>query len=371
MKIKYILKNGDKHIRGICPIPFTYVQTHDFGEGVKIFSCCPAAVKESYGVIDENHDFKSVWNSMIAKNFRSKLLKHDYSGCNLSNYCNIGAIIARLDYLNDKEIIYDKICDYPLMVEFSHDDECNVRCTMCRDFLVINSAERVKLLNERINKIFLPMLKKAKIVYLSGGGEVFFSKHYKVLIKMINDMYPDIKFIIHTNGMLLNESNCLSLGILDKIHAVIVSIHSTNKDTYEKIMRGAKWEILIENLNWIFSLKKNMKVKKIYFNYVIQTENYMEMPDMVNFARKYEATVRFLAYRQHGVKLAYNEAAIFDSKHPHFASYVRMLQNPVFKSENCYLDPWSEYLRNLHFIGLYLLIKKIIRIIKDAGIFVL
>jgi uncharacterized Fe-S cluster-containing radical SAM superfamily protein len=366
--MKYVLKEGERNIHGICPIPFVHAQIYDWGSGLEVFSCCPAAVPGHYGTINSTCNFESVWNSIQAKNFRNKLIKNDYSNCDLG-FCNIGAMKPQLDYLNGKEINISDICGYPLIVKFSHDRECNLMCTTCRDKMRINTVEETDGLNQKIDDVFLPLLKNADIVYLAGDGEVFFSKHYKMLIKRINETYPDIKYIINTNGMLLNKKNCDELNISNRIQSVIVSIISTRKETYEEIMRGAKWKTLINNLDWLLKMKRDKQIIKIYFNYVVQRRNYKEMVDFISFAEKYEAEVRFIKYNSWGTSLSYDDAAIFNADHPELPSYIKMLRNPIFKSANCYLDPISQKFSNMKYCNLYIFKLRIIQIWKYLKLF--
>ncbi|GHU40877.1 hypothetical protein FACS1894190_08300 [Spirochaetia bacterium] len=341
----YSLKGGQKNICGICPIPFVYAKIHNWGNGFVVYTCCADAVKSEIGVVDENHSIEEVWNGDKAKSFRQKLLKKDYSDCDLT-FCNIGLMLARLDYFNGKEVNYAENCGYPLMVDLAHDDECNLMCTTCRDKTIINTPEQLEYLNERIDTVILPLLKKAKIVLLSSGGEVFFSRHYKELIKRINETYPDIKYILNTNGQLFTQKNYdLLWSGNDKIYSVIVSIHSIKKEVYEEIMRGGKWETLLENLNFILALKNSKRIEKIYFNFVIQTKNYKEMPEMVRFSRKYGAIARFRPYVSWGTSLSYDDAAVFNKDHPEFPYFLKIIQDPIFSSKDTYLDPIAESLQ--------------------------
>jgi hypothetical protein len=79
---------------------------------------------------------------------------------------------------------------------------------------------------------------------------------------------------------------------------------------------------------------------------------------MVKFAQKYEAAVRFLSYRDWGTSLSVKEARVCNKDHPEFPAYVKMLQDPIFKNKNCYLDPISEELANIKHVRAFLVMHK-------------
>ncbi|GHU40882.1 hypothetical protein FACS1894190_08310 [Spirochaetia bacterium] len=341
--MKYTLKNDEKNIHGICPIPFTNAEVVNWGSQIgkqqlEIASCCPYfTVPYTYGIVDNEHDFMSVWNSEAAIRFREKMLKSDYSDCDMK-YCNIGVLKPVFDYLNGKDIDLSSVCDYPMVVRFATSQECNLACETCRGKPITDPPEKINALNKMMDTVLLPMLQKTKLVMFSVEGEVFFSRHYKTMITRINETYPDIKYALYTNGMLLNQKNCTQFGIIDKIDSVTISIHSLQKEKYEKMMKGVKYETLIENLNWLLSLKRQNKVNTILFVCVVRKSNYKEMPDFIKFAKKYKADVRFTLYRpwEHSVLDRDEE---LNENCSEYSSYVKLLQKPVFRRKNCYLEP--------------------------------
>lgn len=363
----------------ICKIPFTTVQIYNWGRGFEIFTCCPVSVyNKPIGKGDDLKNFDKIWNSDKAKIFRKKLTHKDYSFCN-TDFCNnhINLNLPIIDFLQENKIPvnYNEVEDYPIVVKFSHDRECNLHCATCRDKIFVNSEEELKSFNDKIDTELIPILKNAKVVYLSGDGDPFASRHYRSLIKKINETYPNIKYILHTNAILFNEKNIKDLEIENKIYAAGISIHAATKETYEKTMCGAKWDTLHKNLQYISELKKTGKIKNIYFYFVIQKNNYKEMVDFVKMAQKYNAVVRFTRYVNWGNEFGkdYDELAIFNPENKEFENYVRYLQNPIFKSENCKLDPISDKYINLKNIELFLLKNRIFKIshkIKTSGIFI-
>jgi wyosine [tRNA(Phe)-imidazoG37] synthetase (radical SAM superfamily) len=164
-----------------------------------------------------------------------------------------------------------------------------------------------------------------------------------------------MQFILHTNGLLCDEKSCKDLGIIDKIYSVLVSINAASKDTYEDIMRGGVWETLIRNIEWLTYMKKQKKIKKLFFSFIVQRKNFKEMRDFIYFARKYDADVRFThRYAVANTAGWTDDISIFNSDCKEFIDYVKILQDPIFRNKGCYLDPEAFKLTKIKNINLFI-----------------
>lgn len=322
----------------ICNAPFSEIEIHENGN---IYFCCPSKIGISIGNIYKE-DFDKIWYSDIANEIRSRILENkDYKYCNLA-ICNpINNInqdkLLMMDSIN---INYEKP-DYPLFVKFCHDRHCNIKCITCRDEYCTNSQEQNDFLNNNIEKIYLPILKNCKIVSLNGSGEVFASKHGKTLIKAIVNKYPDIKFDIHTNGVLCTKELCDELGITEKLISIDISMHAYSKEIYEKIMQGSNFEKVRKNLEWLKELKAKGQLKNLDIYFVVQKMNYKEMPKMIEYAASLGANIHFWEFRNWGNKWAeqnYDKVAIYEKWHPEYNKFAKFMQQDIFKSQNCHLN---------------------------------
>jgi wyosine [tRNA(Phe)-imidazoG37] synthetase (radical SAM superfamily) len=90
-----------------------------------------------------------------------------------------------------------------------------------------------------------------------GNGEFFVSKpllqFYQTLSKQ---EFPLLKLDIITNGTLFN------LQRWEKLSNLHVSIDSANKETYEKIRREVRWEVLCDNMEYISLLRVSCEIKR-------------------------------------------------------------------------------------------------------------
>ncbi len=313
----------------VCPNPFLFMEVSINGN---INPCCPSWCNDyTFGNFYEQ-SFEDVWNSDKARDFRRSILDNSYKYCN-RNICGYNGD------LNSSE--FKEIADYPKYIKFSNDRACNYKCITCRDDIILSDKEYTDFLDSNIETIFIPMLKNAEEVCFCGSGETFVSKHYRKLIKVICQTYPDIKFNLHTNGLLCNMQNCKDLGILEKLLNVEVSIHAINENTYKTITRNGDFKTVMENVKWLSSIKKEGFLKNLQLSFVVHSLNYKEMPGFVKIAENLGAKASFWEFRDWGSQFSmkYDDMAIFEQNHPDHDKFLNVISNDIFKSPNCQFNP--------------------------------
>ncbi len=181
--------------------------------------------------------------------------------------------------LNEYEIATRqiKLKSFPRLMELFLTSKCNLKCIMCggeKKEAVISDKEFEEVLN------IFPYLQ-----YLSiKGGEVFFDKRLKRLLEKAKK--TNVKLEVITNGLLLDEK--IINDLVDTQTNLSISIDSVNKDVYESIRVGAKFEKLISNLELLNKIRKqkNNKVSTT-LHMVVMKRNYKEIENVIKFAHKY------------------------------------------------------------------------------------
>jgi MoaA/NifB/PqqE/SkfB family radical SAM enzyme len=352
-----------------------------------VYPCCMGWTDYPLGNWLTN-TFDTIWNGDLARELRRTILDGSYRLCKLKRCLHYG----RDDSLYGEEQIkrFTEISPPPKIVAFCHEKVCNVRCVMCRDVHIHNNEEQTRILDERIETVFLPMVTNADEVLINGEGEALSSKHCRKLIKTIAQRHPSVKFNICSNGILVDKQNFESLGIIDKVADIIISLHAVKKTTYNRIVLDSDFIRIIKNIEWLSSMKKNGKIRKIKLVSVVSALNYREMPEFVEMARKYGATVNFLEFYSWDTKMGqnYDKMAVFKEWHPEYNNYVKII-NSVMQDEDLKksvsdispllynLRPinagkWLKYRLNglknrIGFRLPYRILRKIYRIAKYAG----
>ncbi len=189
--------------------------------------------------------------------------------------------------LNEHEILERKTIleSYPRKIEFNLTNKCNLSCIMCTeeshscDFFAPD-----KLIDELID--IMPYLQNLTL----RGGEVFLHKRlFEILEKSRkNELFVEII----TNGLLLNSSIINKIIQLNELLTLTFSIDSLDKNKYEFIRRGGKFDKLMENISLLNKIRKNNKFKgKIGINMVVMSINYREIEDIIEFAGKNDFSI--------------------------------------------------------------------------------
>lgn len=182
-------------------------------------------------------------------------------------------------FLNEIEIIRKKttLKSKPRIIIASLTAYCNLKCVMCPQ----NKDRPYEIDKEHANyiKMIMPYLEEIRWL----GGEVFLYKGFDEMLQLANK-YGVYQEII-TNGLLL-DSKKLDLFVNNNINLTI-SLEAVDKELYEKIRVGGKFDDLINNLNAVKEYKKNVKNFSYVLSPVIMSLNYKQIDKLVDFALFY------------------------------------------------------------------------------------
>ena len=363
MKEKIIQEIKDKNL--ICTKPWTFFEISPDGT---VFCCCPEYTDFiPLGNIFEQ-TFDEIWNGRKITELRNNILENKYCNCNLELCYGI----EHPFFINKDNFIYPKL---PIKVNLSIDESCNVACLFCRDkkyhisphslkekniFQIlknkllhfnntkINNSEHIQeqeLLKQKtemlkkniemIDSFYIPLLKNAQTLLINGSGEFFVSVFYKELLQKTTKLYPDLKYQIITNGLLCNEKFLKRFGIIDNLDLVILSLHATTEKTYNKLVKGSNFNIIINNLKFLSELKEKGKLNSFILMFVITSLNYKEIPQFITMAHSFNAVPQLWPVRQErDCKFCSDDFDKYDvsnPNHPEHQEYLKILQDPVFK----------------------------------------
>lgn len=312
----------------VCKYPFQYAEIHPSGD----IACCCSSYTDDYffGNIFK-HSFDEIWNGRKARSFRKDILKQKYSSCHLDMCSGIDTE----QYIDEKEV--SEISPYPKIVNFSVDDTCNVKCVMCRDENRAPGLSKRIELEKMVDTTFVPMLKNAELLQLNGEGELFASSICKEFVRKAATTYPNLKFELITNGQLCTQDNLEDLNITDRIERITISLHASTKETYEKIVRGGKFERVMKNIEYLNSLHKSGKIGDFSLAYVISSLNYKDLIGFAKLVNKLKIVGQLREFMDWGdaseMCRNFSKYNIVDENHPEHKDFVELLNNPIFDSE--------------------------------------
>ena len=332
----------------VCWFPFGFTEiTHD-----RQTLCCSGWLTKDIG---SNKNLKENWDSDIANDIRESVLDGSFKYCKkdtcpfLSTVINsgieTGPILKKnkigLSGVNTLEEYKPKhplkgaeetfgYPSTPTQFKVVWDNTCNLSCPSCRPNFITNSDGNTLNTEEIFNDIITHYGKGVHTMMMSGYGDPFYSTGLFNFLQTIDSSnWPSLENIhLHTNAMLWNERNW---NIIKNSHRWInsaeISIDAANKETYQKVRRGGKWDLLLKNLEFISTLG----LREITFSFVVQKDNYTEMLDFYllikDIFKNSDINILFYYYKilDWGVMSneEYEEAAVWKESHKEYKLFTK------------------------------------------------
>jgi len=175
-------------------------------------------------------------------------------------------------------------------IRLAIDDSCNLSCPSCRINKVF--VKSGKLLQQRMQLAkriieYINIQDNLITLHIGSDGDPFASLVYRYFIKQTKN-FPHVRFGVQTNGLLVKKMFQRHEDMFKKLDVLNVSIDGSSLETYERLRRGGSFKKIIENLEFIKEIKLKLNFKFI-IHFVVQAENYQEMPDIIELAKKYSA----------------------------------------------------------------------------------
>ncbi len=309
-----------KDIFRVCHAPFKSIRFEPKG----IVRTCCYNVEVVLGRYPEM-SLTQIWNSDEANLLREKISNNDLSmGCRLC-----GQQLANKEYSTVKLLQYDNLPDsinnYPVMLDFSLHNTCNLECVMCHgEFSSSIRSNREKLppvpmlyddnFVQQLEE-FIPYARQ----FVFAGGEPFLIKVYYDIWERINRLSPESDIHIVTNGTILNErvKTILAAG---KYH-ITMSIDSFQEKTYETIRVNASYKRVMENMQFFQEYCKQQNTE-FAVNVCPIKENRFEIPEMVGFCNAHAIKLYLLnIVYPVGVSLHTLPLAELQTLHDNYAAY--------------------------------------------------
>jgi radical SAM protein with 4Fe4S-binding SPASM domain len=339
----------------VCLKPFKHFEITSNGD---VYLCCPTNMK--YGLSIGNvyeQSIEEIWNSDTAKKLRYSVCKGDFEYCN--KFCDdLVAIetkkpkLKNLNYielrnreemgLNYKNYKKCHLKYQPTHFILSCDPTCNLTCPTCRRTYLTLSNEEINRLDKMLNEKILPLMNKAeKLMLLTSGDFLCSPSIMNFLKKLKSDECPKLRIQIYTNAQLFTRERWKEFTNLNDFHLELaISIDAAQKETYEKMRRGGKWETLQENLAFISELRENNIINYLMINFLIQEDNYQEIEDFVKMGLRFGVDCVVFQRISNWGAMSLEEFAqknICDENNPKFKEVKKTLKY-IFKKYKNQLD---------------------------------
>lgn len=163
--------------------------------------------------------------------------------------------------------------EFPQEIHLESSSRCNCHCLMCpRD-------KMQRELGELDKELFIKAVEETAdyemdFIMLHLNGEPLLLDIDELIwrINYARECNPKTKQILFfTNGALLDRDKAWAI-LHSKLDLIMFSIHGGNKEDYEKVMRGLKWETTVENIRYLITVRNKLGSKLIIQTAIIPQE---------------------------------------------------------------------------------------------------
>jgi len=189
---------------------------------------------------------------------------------------------------------FDKKATFLLDLEVHPSIACDKNCISCfnrghlyydetvKDFETLTVDEWVALINNAVNN----GLEK---LFISGGLEPLHDTAIEKTIAIIETARKrNIEIILFTHGNLIDTGNRKLIDALLKVDEIFLSLKATTPETYKKVV-GIREENLTKGMEATRYLAEKAKGSgsslKVNISFLINVDNFRELPDMLKFAQ--------------------------------------------------------------------------------------
>lgn len=236
-------------------------------DGAVYPNCCPDWVEFPLGNLLEQ-PWDEVWNGAKAQALRQSMLDGDLRYCDGSWCPHIQN--ARRGIADHNVVPHDQLGTFglgperqppglemaagPVNVGMHHDWSCNLACPTCRADVQMVSGEDAERMGRLHDIVERDILGHPGTISLTGTGDPFASKFLRdFLIRFDRATYPNIENIhLHTNAILWTPRLWARMPGLSEVKlSTDISIDAACAETYHVVRRPARWDRLMENLDFI------------------------------------------------------------------------------------------------------------------------
>lgn len=193
---------------------------------------------------------------------------------NEKNYRLAKAINQHLAYweIKNKKVIYKHL---PLLIHAELSSFCNCECIMCTHCYEKN--DRAKYLDIKVIEKFLPT---CRLMVINGIGELFIHPKIIEILSKLREYH--VQLSVTTNAQYIPTDALPLIG--DVFTRICVSCDGATKDTYERIRRGASFEVFKSNCKLLRSALHNDSM--FTMSVVSMKQNLLETVELVRLAKK-------------------------------------------------------------------------------------
>ena len=301
-----------------CNWPWKEVHIDRLG---RIFLCgCDAWVPYSVGHVLDFHSFGDIFTTSTAQKIQGSIAQGEYEYCD-TIHCGVEAEVKNITF------------DYEIQIGL--DDSCNLQCPSCRSTMIFRDDNSYVIERQtwlaRVQQWIKQVPDKKINILIGSNGEPFASPIYKEFLK--SEFNENVNYEIRSNGTLIKR-HINELSILPNLKIIKLSIDAATAPTYERVRRPAKWNTLLDNIDYLNVLKEVYHFK-IFASFVIQRENLEDVLDFIEFCDDNEIdSCDFTLLQDWGSFQNFEAEAVHNPQHNLHDRFLQVIKEPKFVKLN-------------------------------------
>lgn len=259
-----------------------YLDCHNIKHSIHFFydnvrACCSNVPGP---IFYENYDGRDIdWDYVYKK--RLDWIKE------INSFRNKKPFISQCNNCFELNSMYSnsKIADFPNVINkvfIQNNMSCNAKCIYC-SFDYINNSYKYRVLPQINSMIRNNILSKNARVYMSGG-EITISPEFEAMFSTLAN-FLNTKIEILTSG--IQYSNSIKEAFINDKCILVISLDSSNKETYKKIKQVDCFDKVVNNIKSYINASDFAR-DNITLKYIIQdgiNDTNKQISDFVHFVK--------------------------------------------------------------------------------------
>lgn len=306
----------DLNIKRICGRPFNTVLIDKNGS---CFACeCTAWLPKSIGNLHRDN-LSNILQGKVVQELKLSVSDGSYRYCN-DKLCPY--IIT--DHIQNTEYEQHQTLKY---IRLAIDDSCNLSCPSCRkQKIFLHRGKQFYLRLSLVEKIIEYLEKNSNRefnIHIGSDGDPFASLVYRNFMRKTESL-NNLSYSILTNGLLIKKNFFKFKHIINNLTTIGFSVDGATKSTYEKLRKGGKFELMLDNLKWICDIKRNFQVE---LHCVVQKDNFKEIPQYIEMAKDIGVDRVWLnKITDWGVLDNFQDKAIWKKNHKDYKEFMQIVK---------------------------------------------
>jgi hypothetical protein len=266
-KLRSMPRGSTEPITNNCNVPYKNLII-DLNSNCFVCSC-DAWLPIPVGKVGDFDSLDAVWNSPIAKLLQKDVDDKKFTWC-ATDHCGIK---------------HRDIAASTYELSLNIDESCNLKCPSCRrDQIMVTDPVELENKQQDVNRIlsWLEQFPHPIHITMSGNGDPLASNIIRPLFLSYTPRSQQT-FKLFTNGLLIKKQ-LLNSKLLPNITEYSISVDAGSAEVYENVRRGGRWNMLMENFDFLVEMNKAHLVK---LNFVLQKNNYKDLFNFLELCKHY------------------------------------------------------------------------------------